>query len=1019
MRWFKRLLFVVFVLLMLLLLSLWAVIKHPTISAWTLTKVVQHYPDVAVEQISGSLWDGLALSGLVIRQGDNTFVVEDVFVRWHWQDLWQKHQLSVAEFRLGRVAVDINAAEQSSTDAQFDWRRPEIPDIGLPIALQLQQLSLRNLSILLADDRVIELHDVAVSLELAHQKLRLKQLSALMQTPVRSQMIVSGEAGLLAPHAISLGGDAELFEPEWGEARASIMMTGDVQQVVLHVDAAGDSTRLGALLAQGDIWLSPEQACSPEFKLVSSLGQLSILNAQADWSSQLSLTGIARVDAYQNRLEMRGQFLPQPDASLRVDAVNLSHFNRLFPLAGKLHATGKLKGSWQAPEGDMALKAQGLAWQAHRVEQVSLNAQGDTQKFAAQLQAQGFSDAGEGSRLDLNWSGSLAQHQLKLAARAWGVSVSAQAAGGLSDAWQWSGRLSQLQLIHADAGLWQQQAPVGLTADAVSFALHQALCLQQLRSKVCVTQASVSEKQGVRLAATADELYLSRFQPWLPESLKLHGKAQASVQFNQQGQLRKAQFELILPSSQFSYTTLSGQQTFNYDSVNLTAQLNNQQLDTQLVAKLKQGVSLNTRSHHTLGEWEALDVQGNINVENLAIAQPLLTDITGLTGAMTGSFNLTGKLNQPQLNAQLQLIALKLTPVVTGVEFSLPQVSFDIKPTGMVSINGQLLAGGGQSSLKGWGNVAHWSKWNLDLLVQGQNLLIAKTPQADIWLSPNIQVSATPHQVDILGQLIIPKARLRVQSVSSKAIGLSDDVMLVGATKTTTNMALIPHMRVLLGDDISITGAGLSSQLTGQLEITRSRLGNLLFQGEVNTQNGQFKAYQQDLTIEQGKILFNGVSDNPGLSVVATRKILDETVGVRVTGSLVKPKLTVFSRPTMPDTDALSLLVLGKKTRDMTATDAAILAAKLATENDEDPLLQRLGDSAGLDVGLTHVKGEKNTGLSVGKRLSPDLYVRYVVGAFETGARWITEYRISKLFSLEVQAGQFPGGDIFYRYEGE
>jgi translocation and assembly module TamB len=65
------------------------------------------------------------------------------------------------------------------------------------------------------------------------------------------------------------------------------------------------------------------------------------------------------------------------------------------------------------------------------------------------------------------------------------------------------------------------------------------------------------------------------------------------------------------------------------------------------------------------------------------------------------------------------------------------------------------------------------------------------------------------------------------------------------------------------------------------------------------------------------------------------------------------------------------------------------------------------------------VRGEKNAGLSLGKRLSPDLYVRYVVGAFEYGARFITEYRINRLFSVEVQAGQFPGGDIFYRFEGD
>lgn len=54
----------------------------------------------------------------------------------------------------------------------------------------------------------------------------------------------------------------------------------------------------------------------------------------------------------------------------------------------------------------------------------------------------------------------------------------------------------------------------------------------------------------------------------------------------------------------------------------------------------------------------------------------------------------------------------------------------------------------------------------------------------------------------------------------------------------------------------------------------------------------------------------------------------------------------------------------------MTATDAAILAAKLASENDEDPLLQRLGQEAGLDVGLANVRGEKKCWFVVGQTIN-------------------------------------------------
>lgn len=1019
MRWLKRFAFVLLMLVLALALSLWAMIKHPGISSWTVTKLVQQVPIVSVQQIKGTLWDGLAVSQLVVKQDGYALVIEDGFIRWHWQALWQTGSMSVAEVSLGRVAVDLPYSKQQHDEADFDWRNMQLPDIILPMALQLGQLTIHQLSLSLPNSELIELSDLAVSLNVEKNHLTLQQLSASLQTPLSAQAFVSGEVNLVSPHSFQLGIEAEMIEADLGEANVSVMMIGDANEAIVHLETTGATTRLGPIQGMGDLWLNRERACSPEFKLVSRLAQVSVTDMRANWSELPSLSAITRIDAYQNRLVMRGQFYPQPEFSVVVDAVNLSHFNSLVPIAGSLQASGKVMGDWLSPQGELELKAQGLAWQTHRVAELSLKAKGDRQNLSAALQAAGFSDADKDSRAELQWQGSLAKHRLNLSARAWGVSLSSRLVGALDDRWQWAGRLEQLRLIQPDAGLWQQTTPTRLSAAQASVRLQTPLCLQQLTSKVCLNQASWSLKQGTQLSASLDEFYLSRFKPWLPKTLKLEGKAQATLTFSQLAQNRQGQLILSLPASQLIYTTLSGKQSFAYEKMSLIAQLSNQQLVSQLTANFKQGVTLEGQSRHIIGQWQALDLQGKINVEDISIAQGMLPEITGLAGRMTSSFSLSGQLNRPQLMAQLQLSSARLTPVVAGVEFKLPQLFLDIKPTGSVSIDGQLLAGEGKATIKGWGSVRDWSQWSMDLLIQGQNLRIAKTPQADVWLSPNIQLSATPHQVDILGQLIVPKARLRAHAVGNKAIGLSDDVIVVGEETSNTKMKLVPHMRVLLGEDILLTGSGLTSGLTGQLEITRSRLGNLLFQGEVNTLNGQFKAHQQDLTIEQGRILFNGVSDNPGLNVVASRKVLDETVGVTVTGSLAKPRLTVFSRPAMPDTDALSLLILGKKTRDMTATDAAILAAKLASENDEDPLLQRLGQEAGLDVGLANVRGEKNAGLSLGKRLTPDLYVRYVVGAFEYGARLITEYRINRLFSVEVQAGQFSGGDIFYRFEGD
>lgn len=1019
MRWFKRIAFFLLMLVMALSLGLWAVMKHSSLSPWAVSKLVQQLPWVSVEQISGSLWDGLAVSNLVIKQEAYTLIIEDGFIRWRWQDWWQSDTLSVAELSLGRVAVDLPYLKPQEEKSKLDWRQLELPDMVVPITLQLSQLKLHQLSIYLANSEAIELSDLALSLNIKNNRLHLNQLSASVQMPVSAQIVLSGQLGLIAPHGVNLGIEVEMMQPEWGDGQASIMIAGDAQQIALRVESNGNVQPLGAVLAKGDVWLSREQASSPEFVLVTPHGQLSVYDVQADWHSALSVKAIARLDADRNSVQVSGAFLPQPDVSLIIDANNLATFKSLADLSGTIQGKAKVFGSWQAPQGELALQGKSLSWQQHGLASLTLNAKGDSAQLAAQLGAQGFSNAGKNSRLEATWQGSLAQHQLSISAKALDTSLTSRWRGGFNKENQWLGILDDVQLIHTDGGLWQQQGRSRLLASAESVNLLTDLCLQQLSSSVCINSASWSARQGIKLNAAVKDIYLTRLSRWLPSTLSMAGKAQATLNFSQHANQRQAQLAIQLPANRISYQTETGAITFDYQQLSLAVQLDNEQINSQLTADFKQGIRLKARGIHNLNQLDALNVNAQLTVDQLGFLQPLIPDINALSGSVSADMALLGSLSKPQLNAQVQVSSLQFVPIMTGVEFRVPTLLLDIKPTGLVRIDGQLLAGEGQASLKGWGNLSDFSRWSLDLLIEGRSLQIAKTVQADIWLSPNIQLSATPQQVDILGQLIVPKARLRAKSVGRNAIGLSDDVVLVGEESSASAMKLIPHMRVILGEDVQVEGSGLSAVLTGQLDITRSRLGQLLFQGEVNTLNGQFKAYQQDLRIEQGKLIFNGVSDNPGLNIIASRKLLDETVGVKVTGSLAAPKLTVFSRPVMPDTDALSLLVLGKRARDMTATDAALLATKLATESDEDPLLQRLGQEAGLDVGLTNIKGEKNTGLSLGKRLTPDLYVRYVVGAFEYGARFITEYRINRLFSVEVQAGQYPSGDVFYRFEGD
>ena len=87
-----------------------------------------------------------------------------------------------------------------------------------------------------------------------------------------------------------------------------------------------------------------------------------------------------------------------------------------------------------------------------------------------------------------------------------------------------------------------------------------------------------------------------------------------------------------------------------------------------------------------------------------------------------------------------------------------------------------------------------------------------------------------------------------------------------------------------------------------------------------STVGGTYRAYGQNLDIEQGQLLFASTPmDNPGLNIRAVRRLnpnatIDEgqQVGLYISGTAQRPVLTVFSNPVMEQSDALSYLITGK-----------------------------------------------------------------------------------------------------------
>ena len=145
-----------------------------------------------------------------------------------------------------------------------------------------------------------------------------------------------------------------------------------------------------------------------------------------------------------------------------------------------------------------------------------------------------------------------------------------------------------------------------------------------------------------------------------------------------------------------------------------------------------------------------------------------------------------------------------------------------------------------------------------------------------------------------------------------------------------------------------------------------------------------------------------------------------QRVGVQVTGRAQAPRVRLWSDPALPEAQALSWLALGR-------AGAADGAESLLLENLAVSLLARraglgggtLAQRLGLDELSLRREGEAGSaatslGLTLGKRLTQDLYAVYERGVAGVLGTLRVFYDITERLQLRVEAGDRAGVDLVY-----
>ena len=335
----------------------------------------------------------------------------------------------------------------------------------------------------------------------------------------------------------------------------------------------------------------------------------------------------------------------------------------------------------------------------------------------------------------------------------------------------------------------------------------------------------------------------------------------------------------------------------------------------------------------------------------------------------------------------------------------------------------------------------------MDIRTEAKALQVLVRADRQVSISGDVRSQLQQGQLSVTGDLRVDRASIMLANESAPTLG-SDVVVHTKASRAaaaekaqqdaakaaadkldppggiTPAKPMVLNVKLNLGRDFALQGYGITSRLRGSLNIQSNGgagIGMPRITGEIRTENGRYRAWSQVLNVETGLIRFNGPYDNPSLDILALRPNIAVKAGVQVTGSAKAPRVQLYSDPAMPDAEKISWVVMGRDPSGGGASSAMMQQAALALlgGGSGESLTGNIAKSLGLDeIGLGGSDGA-SAGLSLGKRLSKDLYVTYEAGLGGTlGALYIF-YDFTRNLQLRGSAGTSSALDLIYtlRYD--
>ena len=147
-----------------------------------------------------------------------------------------------------------------------------------------------------------------------------------------------------------------------------------------------------------------------------------------------------------------------------------------------------------------------------------------------------------------------------------------------------------------------------------------------------------------------------------------------------------------------------------------------------------------------------------------------------------------------------------------------------------------------------------------ELALKGERLLLVDVPEARVFASPDLRFVLDDRRIDITGSVTIPEAKIEpaetagavLTSADERIVGPETGPTMTSRSRSSATCACCSARRS------GSTPMACSGRLTGSVRARSAPREAAVATGELQVQDGEYRAYTRELDVERGRLLFTG-----------------------------------------------------------------------------------------------------------------------------------------------------------------